>query len=114
MFCLFYSAKTKQVESINGSGRSPRNSSLEQQRRDLENNAANGGDPSRSVFTVTTPGAAAGWVDTVEKFGSGKLRMEEILKPAIELGEDGFPVSEISSALVGLPKISLVIFVDPV
>jgi gamma-glutamyltranspeptidase/glutathione hydrolase len=31
----------------------------------------------------------------VEKFGSGKLSMEQILTPAIELGEDGFPVSEI-------------------
>jgi len=34
-------------------------------------------------------GAAAAWVDTVEAFGSGKLRMAEVLKPAISLAEEG-------------------------
>ena len=55
-----------------------------------------------SALAVTTPGAAAGWVDTVEKFGSGKLSLEQILTPAIELGEEGFPVSELSAMLVCL------------
>ena len=53
-----------------------------------------------SVHAVTVPGAAAGWVDTVEKFGSGKLSLEQILTPAIELGEEGFPVSELASFFV--------------
>ena len=53
-----------------------------------------------SALAVTAPGAAAGWVDTVEKFGSGKLSLEQILTPAIELGEEGFPVSELSAKLV--------------
>ncbi|KAJ5710573.1 gamma-glutamyltranspeptidase family protein [Penicillium malachiteum] len=48
---------------------------------------------------VTTPGAASGWVDTVERFGSGNMSLEQILKPAISLAEDGFPVSEISARL---------------
>lgn len=38
---------------------------------------------------VTVPGAAAAWVDTVEKLGSGKVTMEEILSPAIDLAENG-------------------------
>lgn len=53
-----------------------------------------------SPLSVTVPGAAAGWVDTVERFGSGKVSLEQILLPAIELGEDGFPVSELSSYFV--------------
>lgn len=48
-----------------------------------------------SPYAVTVPGAAAGWCDVVDKFGSGKLSMEQILAPAIELGEKGFPVSEL-------------------
>ena len=32
------------------------------------------GIPSDSSFSVIVPGAAAGWVDTVERFGSGKVR----------------------------------------
>jgi gamma-glutamyltranspeptidase/glutathione hydrolase len=50
--------------------------------------------PLSSVHAVTVLGAAAGWVDTVERFGSGKLSLEQILAPAIELGEKGFPVSQ--------------------
>lgn len=34
-------------------------------------------------------GAAAAWVDTVEAFGSGRLSMAEVLKPAISLAEEG-------------------------
>ena len=98
MFCLFYNANTKKVHSLNGSGRYPRNATLEQVRKDL--NLApeeHGSIPMLSALATTTPGAAAGWVDTVEKFGSGKLSMEEILQPAIEMGEEGFVVSELSS-----------------
>ena len=55
--------------------------------------------PFLSAHAVTVPGAAAGWVDTVEKLGSGKVSLEQVLTPAIELAENGFPVSEISGFL---------------
>ena len=100
MFCLFYNAKTKKVESLNGSGRSPANTSLEQIKHDLKKCAEEGRNPLTSVHNVTVPGAAAGWIDTIEKFGSGNLSVEEILKPAIELSEKGFPVSELSASFV--------------
>ena len=101
MFCLFYNAKTKKVEAMNGSGRSAGSGSLEQMRKDLNLNAGETGSiPMTSVHSVTIPGAAAGWVDTVERFGSGKVSLEDILTPAIELGEEGFPVSELSSTYV--------------
>lgn len=101
MFCLFYNAKTRKVESMNGSGRSSGTGSLEQMRKDLGVKPGEPGTiPMTSVQAVTTPGAAAGWVDTIERFGSGKLSMEDILKPAIELGEEGFPVAELSSFFV--------------
>ncbi|KAL8782590.1 MAG: hypothetical protein Q9213_005268 [Squamulea squamosa] len=98
MFCLFYSAKDKRVRALNGSGRSSKNSTLAQMRHDLGMKPGDTGEiPVRSVHSVTTPGAAAGWVDTVEKLGSGKLSLEQILTPAIELGEEGFPISELAS-----------------
>ena len=102
MFCLFYNAKTKKVESMNGSGRSSGSGTLEQVRKDLGLSPGEPGTiPMASVQAVTTPGAAAGWIDTVEKFGSGKLSMKDILTPAIELGEEGFPVGELVSYFVG-------------
>ncbi|RJE27247.1 gamma-glutamyltranspeptidase [Aspergillus sclerotialis] len=98
MFCLYYDAKTKKIHSMNGSGRYPANGTLDKVRKDLNiaPNAA-GTIPMASALAATVPGAAGGWVDTVEKFGSGKVTLEQILLPAIELGEEGFPVSEFSS-----------------
>ena len=48
-------------------------------------------------FSITVPGAIAGWFDAYEKWGSGKVTFEEILTPAVQLAEEGFPVSELSS-----------------
>lgn len=101
MFCLFYNAATKKTHAINGSGRSPAKSSLQDLRSKLNlRDGQYGTMPSRSPYAVTVPGTAAGWVDTVAKFGSGKLSMTQILQPAIDLGEEGFPVSKLSSVLV--------------
>jgi gamma-glutamyltranspeptidase/glutathione hydrolase len=101
MFCLFYNAKTKKVEAMNGSGRSGQNVTLDRIRKDL--NLADGElghIPLNSVHTATVPGAAAGWVDCVERFGNGNVSMEDVLGPAIELAEKGFPVSELSATFV--------------
>ncbi|KAH6840866.1 nucleophile aminohydrolase [Chaetomium sp. MPI-CAGE-AT-0009] len=95
MFCLYYDAKTGKVSALNGSGRSGGKCTLERIRKDLGLADGVAGEiPMTSVHAATVPGAAAGWVDTVERFGSGKLSLEQILAPAIELGEKGFPVSE--------------------
>lgn len=103
MFCLFYDAKTKKVHALNGSGRTSANVSLEKIRVALNlAEGQRGGVPMDSVHAITVPGAAAGWVDTHAKFGSGRLSLEQVLAPAIELAEQGFPVSELTSGYVGL------------
>ena len=101
MFCLYFDAKTRKIRALNGSGRSPTNTNAQQIRQELGVPAGkNEKIPTLSGLSVTVPGAAAGWVDTVEKFGSGKLTLEQILTPAIELAENGFPVSEFSAKFV--------------
>lgn len=95
MFCLFYDAKTSKVSALNGSGRTGAKCTLAALLKDLGPNANS--IPSASVHSVTVPGAAAGWVDTVERFGSGRLSMEQILLPAVTMGEKGFPVSELAA-----------------
>ena len=103
MFCLFYDAKTKKVSAMNGSGRSGSNVTLEKIRKDLNiPDGENGQIPMDSVHAATVPGAAAGWVDCVERFGSGKVSLEEILAPAVDLAENGFPVSELSATFVSI------------
>jgi len=107
MFCLYFNAKTKKIEAMNGSGRAGMKCTLENIRKDLGlKDGDRGVIPLRSVHAVTVPGAAAGWVDTVERFGSGKVSLEQILQPAIELAERGFPVSELSSTMVSYLRTS--------
>jgi gamma-glutamyltranspeptidase/glutathione hydrolase len=101
MFCLFYENKTRKVHGLNGSGRAPMSLTLDIARRKLNISPGESGNiPLNSVLAVTTPGAAAGWVDTLKCFGSGNLSLAEVLEPATALAEDGFPVSEISARLV--------------
>jgi gamma-glutamyltranspeptidase/glutathione hydrolase len=108
LFCLFYDAKTKKVHAMNGSGRSGEKVTLEQIRKDLKvPDGQDGKIPMDSVHAVTVPGAAAGWVDVVERFGSGKVSLEEVLSPAIELAEKGFPVSELSATFVCCASLSI-------
>ncbi|KAJ3307769.1 hypothetical protein HDU76_004385 [Blyttiomyces sp. JEL0837] len=94
LFCLYYDAKEMKVKGLNGSGRAAHALTLQKCR---ELGIHGEGIPTRNVNAVTVPGAAAGWVDTVEHFGSGKLTLAEILAPAIKLAEEGFPVAPISA-----------------
>jgi len=91
MFALFYSADTKQVTALNGSGRAPAALTLDRLKKDGFSTEL----PPFHVHTVTVPGACAGWFDLIDKHGS--LSMEEILAPAIRLACEGFPVGPITS-----------------
>lgn len=92
-FCLFYDAKTRTVKALNGSGRAPEKLSIEH----LHSRGITERIPTTDLNSVTVPGAAAAWVDTVEVFGSGKLSVAEVLEPAIRLATEGVPISEIHS-----------------
>jgi gamma-glutamyltranspeptidase / glutathione hydrolase len=101
MFLLYYEASTKKVSAMNGSGRAGSRCTLDRIRAELGVEEGKAGKiPMSSVHAVTVPGAAAGWVDAVERFGSGKVGLAEVLGPAIELGEKGFPAGELTAAYV--------------
>src|SRR5271155_2367225 len=92
MFLLFYDAKTKKVSALNGSGRAPASLTIAGLRK---KGIRGSGIPMQNINAVTVPGAAAGWITTLETFGTKKLSVEEILTPAIKLAEEGYPVSEL-------------------
>ena len=92
MFALYYSADSKQVTALNGSGRAP--AALTLARLKKEGLLADALPPFHA-HTVTVPGACAGWFDLIEKHGS--LLMTEILEPAIRLASEGFPVAPLTS-----------------
>src|SRR5215212_974317 len=91
MFALYYSADTKQVTALNGSGRAPAALTLDRLARDGFLQSV----PPFHAHTVTVPGVCAGWFDLIEKHGS--LAMSEILAPAIRLAREGFPVGPLTS-----------------
>ncbi|MCJ7433858.1 MAG: gamma-glutamyltransferase [Anaerolineales bacterium] len=90
MFALYYDARTKQISALNGSGRAPASLSLERLQKENIREL-----PPFHPYTITVPGACAGWFDLIEKHGS--LPMNQILAPAISLAENGFPVMPITA-----------------
>lgn len=98
-FILFYDNKTKKVKGLNGCGRSAKNVSVDLIKEKFANHIQNNRLKETSVLTVNVPGAIAAWYDAVEEWGSGKVTFEQILKPAIDLAENGYPISEISARL---------------
>ncbi|KAL6452014.1 ywrD Glutathione hydrolase-like YwrD proenzyme [Candida maltosa Xu316] len=94
-FALYY--KFGQVLGLNGSGRAAANVTPQDVWNEHNDGKPMKRIPYTSVFSVTVPGAVAGWYDAYEKWGSGNVTFEEILEPAIKLAEEGFAVSEIAS-----------------
>jgi gamma-glutamyltranspeptidase / glutathione hydrolase len=90
-FALFYSAETGQVSAMNGSGRAPAALTLERARLAAIDRRLSPDHP----YTVTVPGACAGWCDLIERHG--RLSMSRILAPAIRLAETGFPVAPLTA-----------------
>jgi gamma-glutamyltranspeptidase/glutathione hydrolase len=88
MFALVFDSATQTVSALNGSGRAPTALTLEKARNVID---ADGKLPPYHPYTVTVPGACAGWFDLLEKHGS--LPMRRVLAPAIRLAEEGFPVA---------------------
>ncbi|MFH2039570.1 MAG: gamma-glutamyltransferase family protein, partial [Chloroflexota bacterium] len=90
-FALYYDSKTNNISALNGSGRAPIDLSLER----LQKEGFGRELPPFHPYTITVPGACAGWFDLHERFGS--LNMEKILSPAISLAETGFPVAPLTA-----------------
>jgi gamma-glutamyltranspeptidase/glutathione hydrolase len=90
-FMMVYWAKTKKLEGLNASGRAPRALNLEYfARRKITQM------PMAGMETITVPGAFDGWVTLLDKYGTMKLA--DLMAPAIDLAENGFPVMEKISA----------------
>jgi gamma-glutamyltranspeptidase/glutathione hydrolase len=82
----------EKLHGLNASGRWPRASSASSLRE-------RGFDavPERGWPSVTVPGAPAAWADLHQRFG--RLEMSDLLQPAIEYAECGFPVSPVIAHL---------------
>ncbi len=85
MFMLIYLAKTGEVKFINGTGVAPMAATVDFYK-------GKGGLPSDGILSVSVPGAVAGAELAAKTYGTKPLA--ELLSPAVELAEKGFPVTE--------------------
>jgi gamma-glutamyltranspeptidase/glutathione hydrolase len=88
LFAIVYEAKTGKLYGLNSGGWAPTGLTPAFL-------AAKGLTrmPNRGIYSVTVPGAVAGWDALRVKFGT--KRFSELLAPAIYYAEEGFPVTEV-------------------
>jgi gamma-glutamyltranspeptidase/glutathione hydrolase len=88
MFAILWSADEVGLVGLNASGRS---GSLMTREELLERGYAS--VPLHGAEPITVPGALSGWAALLERYGT--IDLAQALQPAIELAENGFPVSPI-------------------
>ncbi|MGB3701530.1 MAG: gamma-glutamyltransferase family protein [Anaerolineales bacterium] len=90
-FALYFNAADHQVSALNGSGRAPSALTIER----LQSEGFSRELPPFHPYTITVPGAGAGWCDLVDELG--RLELSQVLAPAIRLAEAGFPVAPLTA-----------------
>ena len=91
-FALVYLSRGDKLKALNASGRAPYAANLETLR-----NLGYSKMPEMGIHTVTVPGALDGWCLLLEQYGT--MSLAQVLAPAIDLAEHGFPVMEITAHL---------------
>ena len=90
LFAIVWSAKDKKLYGLNASGRSPKSLTYEKLRATL------GDRPQMPLYgplSISVPGTVDGWFALHQRFG--KLKMADILAPAITFARQGAPVPEV-------------------
>jgi len=88
LFAIVYEAKTGKLYGLNASGWAPTGLTIEALSRKHIDSM-----PQQGIYSVTVPGAVAGWDMLRTKFGT--MPLDRLLAPAIYYAENGFPVTEI-------------------
>lgn len=88
MFAIAYLAKSGELVGLNGSGRAPHAATLEAfTSRGLQ------AIPMTGILSISVPGTVDGWDQLLKR--AGTMKLSQVLQPAIEYAEEGFPVSEV-------------------
>lgn len=85
VFALLYHAKSNKIYGISGSGRAPLGAT-----REYFVDLGYEKMPPDGPLTPAVPGEVHAWQTILDNFGTKKLK--DLLKPAIDLAENGFPL----------------------
>jgi gamma-glutamyltranspeptidase/glutathione hydrolase len=101
MFVLYYNAKTREVKFINGTGFAPQAATIDFYK-------SKGGIPDDGPLSISVPGAVGGAAYAVKTYGTKPLA--DVLAPAIEIADGGFPVTEALASTIESSKAKLAKF----
>jgi gamma-glutamyltranspeptidase / glutathione hydrolase len=87
LFAIVYEAKSGKLYGLNASGWAPSGLTI-----DLLRSKGHEKMPQLGIYSVTVPGAVAGWDALRRRFGTQDFA--SLLRPAIYYAEHGFPVTE--------------------
>jgi gamma-glutamyltranspeptidase / glutathione hydrolase len=99
---MIYEAKSQQVMALNGQGCAPRRATIDFFTSRGKRLIPVGGKDAPLAFTL--PGTIDAWVIALERYG--RLSLGEVLQPAIEYAEQGFPMYRYMSLLLKSPEIT--------
>lgn len=92
LYAIVWHEESQKLFGLNASGRSPLSLSYDMLANELKK-LGRSDLPPHGMLPISVPGTVDGWFELHNKFGS--LAMADILKPAINYAEQGFPVSEV-------------------
>jgi gamma-glutamyltranspeptidase/glutathione hydrolase len=90
LFAIVYESKTGKLYGLNASGWASKAETPEMLRAKGITKM-----PESGAWTVTVPGAVAGWAALQQRFGTKPL--SELLSPAIYYAENGVPINEVTA-----------------
>ena len=85
---MIYLAESNSVLTISGVGRWPKAASVEYFQRHCEGLIPPG------ISRAVVPSAPDAWLTALERYGT--LRLEDVIAPALELAEEGYPITAVA------------------
>jgi len=95
---LVYDAKAKKVVSINAEGTAPKLATIDWYKK----NAGGKIPVSDSLLSASLPGVVDAWYTLLDRWGT--MTFAQVLAPAIELAENGFPISDSLARAIHVTK----------
>ena len=95
---LVYDAKARTVVSINAEGTAPALATIDWYQKHLDGKLPQ----SDTLLSGTVPGVVDAWYLLLDRWGT--MSFAQVLQPAIEMAENGFPIGERMAAAIATSK----------
>ena len=94
-FIMIYNRQAETIEVCNATGAAPYDTDVEWYRKN--------GIPAKGILSVSVPGLVDGWMAAHAKYGT--LSRAEVFDAAIDLSENGFPVTHVLAGVIASDRL---------